>query len=282
MTVKGPLSCREFSALSGAFLDGGLRGADLERFESHREGCDGCRAGLAELQAIVRAARRLKAPRSVADAHALRLFREHGLHAARPRAVDQPLGIGTGVAARGDHIAFLFESGDEFATTADFLATGFTRGEAGVLVGPEAGNELVLDALRSRGVDASELIRSGRLVAESRFDSVEALLQSVDARIKAVVDRGLPGVRVLGNLTFGSRGSLSLEEILTVEALVTDAVRLYPNIVLCAFDAEDASSGDLHRGAFGCHPMIFRRGELRESDAYVPASKFLADLGRGA
>lgn len=268
MTANGPLSCREFSALSGDFLEGDLHGTDLERFESHRERCDGCRAGLAELQAIVRAARQLKAPRSEGDAHPIRLFREHGLHVARPRVVDQPLGISSGLAARGDHIAFLFESRDEFVTTADFLATGFARGEAGVLVGPEAGNALVLDALRSRGVDASELIRSGRLVAESRLDSAEALLQSVDARIKAAVGRGHPGVRVLGNLTFGSPDPSSLDRILTVEALVTDAVRLYPNIVLCAFDASGASSGALHRGAFGCHPLIFQRGELRESDAY--------------
>jgi len=273
------MTCREFSALAGAYLDGELRGADLERFEAHREGCDGCRAGLAELRAIMRAARRLKPARSEGDGQAVRLFREHALHVPRPRLADQPLGIASGAAARGDHIAFLFDSPDEFPATADFLATGFARGEAGVLVGPELGNEVVLRALRSRGVNTTELTRTGLLVAESRLDSAQTLLESVDARIKAAVDRGLPGVRVLGNLTFGSPATSSLDEILTVEALVTDAVRLYPNIVLCAFDAEVATSGALRRGAFQCHPLILRRGELRESDAYVPASKFLADLG---
>jgi MEDS: MEthanogen/methylotroph, DcmR Sensory domain len=204
MTVKGPMSCREFSALSAAYLDHGV-GADLERFEAHRERCDGCRAALAELEAVVHAARRLPASRSEGETQAVRLFREHGLHVARPRVTDQPLGIAGGLAARGDHIAFLWESAAELAATADFLATGFARGEAGVLVGPELGNELVLGALRSRGVNTAELTRNGVLVSESRLDSAEALLQSVDTRIKAAVDRGHPGVRVLGNLTFGLR-----------------------------------------------------------------------------
>jgi hypothetical protein len=279
MTVQDPMSCREFSALSAAYLDGRLSGADLERFEAHRQGCDGCRAVLAELEAVVHAARRLRAPRSEGETQAVRLFREHGLHVARPRTADQPLGIAGGLAARGDHIAFLWESAAEFAATADFLATGLVRGEAGVLVGPERGNELVLGALRSRGVNTAELARNGVLVAESRLDSAEALLQSVDTRIKAAVDRGHPGVRVLGSLTFGFRDASSLEKILTVEALVTDAVRLYPNIVLCAFDAEQASSEVVQKAAFHCHPLLFRCGALRESDVYVPAAKFLADLG---
>ena len=277
MTVSGPMSCREFSARAGAYLDGALVGPDLERFEAHRDRCGSCRAGLAELQAIAGAARRLRLPAGAGDSRAVQLFRDLGLHAPRPRIANLPLGIGNQTAARGDHIAFLWDSEAEFAATADFLATGFARGEAGVLVGHEPGNTRILAALTSRGANVAELTRSGLLVVESRRGTAEALLAAVDGRIKAAVDRGLSGVRVLGNLSFGSPDV----ETLRLEALVTDAVRLHPNVVLCAFDAARVTSGALGRDAFQCHPMVLQRGELRESEAYVPAPEFLADLDRG-
>jgi mycothiol system anti-sigma-R factor len=44
------VTCREVVELMTEYLDGALSAADRARFDQHIQGCDGCRAYLAELR----------------------------------------------------------------------------------------------------------------------------------------------------------------------------------------------------------------------------------------
>ncbi|HEX9559861.1 MAG TPA: zf-HC2 domain-containing protein [Candidatus Dormibacteraeota bacterium] len=44
------MTCREVVELMTAYLDGALSAADRARFDNHMQGCDGCRAYLAQLR----------------------------------------------------------------------------------------------------------------------------------------------------------------------------------------------------------------------------------------
>jgi len=49
------MKCREVVELMTDYLEGTLAARDRERFEQHFSGCDGCRAYLAQLRAMLRA-----------------------------------------------------------------------------------------------------------------------------------------------------------------------------------------------------------------------------------
>ncbi|HEY7250830.1 MAG TPA: MEDS domain-containing protein, partial [Methylomirabilota bacterium] len=148
------------------------------------------------------------------------MFRARGLHRSEKPDRDIPLGLGRELAAPGDHIAYFWESEREFDATAGFLATGVSLGEACVLIGHDAANERLLANLARRGLDVPALMQESRLQVASVRSSADALLRQLDEGIKEAVDRGVPAVRMLGNLWWGrgAPGWPSDREILRLEA----------------------------------------------------------------
>jgi hypothetical protein len=114
--------------------------------------------------------------------------------------------------------------------------------------------------------------------------SADGLLLEVDERIKDAVDRGMPTVRVLGNLNWGrgTPGWPSDGEILRLEAHVTSAVERLPSIVVCAYDVTNLPGPMLFKGGVECHPRTFRRDCLLHNELHVPPERFLAELSAGS
>jgi hypothetical protein len=75
-------------------------------------------------------------------------------------------------------------------------------GEACVLIGHDAANELLLASLERRGLSVRALMHDRQLQVASVRSSADGLLLEVDARIKEAVHRGMPAVRLLGNLNW--------------------------------------------------------------------------------
>jgi hypothetical protein len=277
------MSCHEFVELATVYLEGTLAGAARERFEAHARDCSACSMHLMEIRAVVAAAGRLRGPATKdpdpAREVAVKLFRSRGLHRAGAQVRDVPLGIGGHAAALGDHIAYLWESDREFLAAVGFLAAGVEREEACVLLGRDKANRRLLNALDELGLNTSDLRRHDRLQVASPSSSGDDLLRAVDDRVRTAVDRGLVGVRILGDLGWGAPGWPLFDEMLKLEARVTDAVRQYPCIALCAYDVGRLPARALLKGGFECHPTILHHDTLRQNDAYVPAEPFLAGLG---
>jgi hypothetical protein len=282
------MTCLELTDLVTAYLEGALRRRDRERFEAHRRACPACQTHIAQLRFAVSTLRQLQ-PSGDVDAPAdhervLELFRAHRLAPRTPRERDIALGIGGELVALGDHIGYFWESEREFDAMAGFLAAGVGHGEACVLIGHDAANERLLANLERGGLNVRALMREGQLQAASVRSSAAELLLEVDGRIKDAVHRGMPVVRLLGNLNWGrgTPGWPSDREILRLEAQVTSAAAHLPSVVVCAYDVTTLPGPLLFKGGIECHALTFRRDCLRHNEHHVPPERFLEELSAGS
>lgn len=281
------ITCQELEELVTTYLEGAMPPEERDRFEAHRRGCPRCGTHVSQVRLTMSALGQLRPSAdeylSADPGKALALFRTRGLHRPEPHVRDIPLGLGSELAARGDHIAYFWESEREFEATAGFLAAGASLGEACVLVGHEAAHERLLAGLERRGLSVRALTEEGRLQVASVSSSAEELLLEVDERIKDTVHRGIPAVRILGNLNWGrgAPGWPSDREILRLEAQVTKAVERLPSIVVCVYDVTNLPGPMLIKGGLECHALTFRRDRLRHNEHHVPPERFLAELSTG-
>lgn len=286
MTSSQDMTCHELMPLVTDYLEGALRPQDRARFEAHRDACRDCAAHVAQVRHTVSLLGHLHAsPEPSADlsegpAQILDLFRAHGLHRPHSRIRDIPLGFGGERVAPGDHIAYFWESEREFDAMAGFLAAGVSLGDACVLIGQDAANQRVLVSLERLGLSVSTLMEARELQVASVHESADALLLELGGRISDAVHRGMPVVRILGNLNQG-RGTPrwpSDREILRLEAHVTNAAQRLPSIVVCAYDVNSLPGPLLVKGGMECHPLTFRRDHLRHNEHHVSPKRFLEDL----
>ncbi|HXJ78988.1 MAG TPA: MEDS domain-containing protein [Candidatus Methylomirabilis sp.] len=280
------MPCREFVELVTAYLDGALSSADRERCDAHWRNCPECRAYLAQMQLVVGSLGQLRR-REVEENGAERdrlldLFRTRGLHNRESRERSVPLGMAGEFAAPGDHISYFWESEHEFDAAAGFLAAGVERDEGCVLLGHDAANARLLAGLERRGLAPDELRRRDRLHTVSGEQPADAVLGAIGDRIRTAVDRGVPMVRVLGNLGWEHPGWPAEADILRLEARVTDAVRNLASVVMCAYDVRGLSGRSLLLGGLECHPLTLRRAALRHNEHHVPAAQFLETLALDA
>ena len=276
------MSCLELADAVSAYLEKELDPGERDRFDAHFRGCQACRLLVAQSQAVVGALRGLEdAPKEAIDPEKERLvalFHEHGFHRLERRKPGIPLGLDGALAAPGDHLAYFWESEQDFGATVGFVAAGTGQGETCVLLGHEGANDRIEAATNRAGLDTATLRREGRLLFASGTRSADALLELVGARVDLAVDRGAPLVRILGNLGWGRPDWPDELDLLRFEARVTNAVRKLPVIVMCAYDVRRLPGGPLLLGGLECHPLIYRRGALRSNELYVPAERFLEAL----
>ena len=284
MTPPVEMTCHELAELVTTYLEGALPSPERDRFEAHRRGCSRCQAHVSQVRLVVSTLGQLQPSAGddlSAEQHkALELFRSRGLHLRETRVRDIPLGLGSELAALGDHIAYFCESERELDATAGFLAAGASLGEACVLIGHDSANERVLTSLEGRGLSVGTLMQERQLQVASVRSSADELLVELDGRVKDAVHRGMPSVRILGTLGWGrgTPGWPTDREILRLEAHVTTAAERLPSIVVCAYDVTILPGPLLLNGGLECHPLTYRRDCLRHNEHHVPPQRFLADL----
>ena len=284
MRPPAEMTCTQLGELVTAYLEGALPPEERDRFEAHHQACSACQTHVSQMRYAVSTLGQLQ-PFVDEDLPAqqgriLELFRSRGLHRRTQAARDIPLGLGSEIAALGDHIGYFWESEQEFDATAGFLATGVSLGEACVLVGHEAAHERLLASLERRGLNVRALLHEQQLQIASVRSSADGLLLEVAERIKEAVHRGMPAVRLLGNLNWGrgTPGWPSDLEILRLEAQVTSAAERLPSIVVCTYDVTNLPGPMLVKGGLECHPLTFRRDRLRHNEHHVPSERFLDEL----
>ena len=188
------------------------------------------------------------------------------------------LGLKEQYAAPGDHIAYFWETDEEFRAAAEFLEIGIHAGDHCVIFGHDDANARLLDELVCRDFDCDWLQAEGQLSILTGDASGQAMLAKIAEDFRSALGSGKKMIRLLGNIGWGKPKWPNDVDILEFEARVTEAVKSLPAVVVCMYDVHALRGDILLQGAFETHPLTIRRNLLRENEHYVPLADFLAGL----
>jgi hypothetical protein len=174
-----------------------------------------------------------------------------------------------------DHIAYFWETAQQFKNAVGFLETGIRAEDHCVVFGYEDANDKVLAALSERGVNVKQLMAKNRLSVLTAELSGEATLQNIGTTFKKALDAGAPLIRLLGNIGWHRPKWPDEADILAFEAKVTTAARAFPCVIVCMYDVNALSGKVILRGGLETHPITIRGNVVRENPLYVSVDKFL-------
>jgi PAS domain S-box-containing protein len=203
---------------------------------------------------------------------------DRGFQSTQPQPLTAEFGIGSESGALHAHVAYFWETDQEFADAIGFLEVGLSGPDYCVIFGHDDANEAVRRILRERGFDVDALQAEGRLSVLGGSLTGEAILRTIAATFEQAVARGTPLIRLLGNIGWYRQNWPDEEDLLAFEARVTEATKQFPCIVVCMYDVRRLSGVILHHGGFETHPLIVREGALRRNPYYVPTDIFLEHL----
>ena len=191
-------------------------------------------------------------------------------------AADVEFGLQGQRAHQSAHVAYFWETPEEFVEAVRFLETGLRSGDTCVIFGHDEANQAVCKVLEERNFDLQGLRAQERVVVLVGDPSAGKILETIAAAFSKALNRGAPLIRLLGNIGWGKKNWPEDHELLTFEAKVTDAARQFPCVVVCMYDMISLSGHVVHHGGLGTHPyLMFGSGPLRDNPNYVPAQLFL-------
>jgi hypothetical protein len=187
------------------------------------------------------------------------------------------LGVGGETVRVGDHIAYFWETDDEFDRGVEFLAFGLRGSDHGVIFGHEDANEKVIASLKKRGIAVDDLMKAGKLTVLGGATAGDLMLGTIGDCFQRSVDGGCQLIRLLGNIGWGHPDWPGQDDILAFEAKVTGAAKAFPCVVMCMYDVDSLSGKVMVHGAFETHPLTFCRNILRQNPFYVGVEEFRRD-----
>lgn len=189
------------------------------------------------------------------------------------------LGIGDHSVDLGSHVAYFWETSDEFDAAIAFLARGLRGGDHLVVFGHEDANARVCEGLGAAGLDCEALQEESRLSVIGPDQTGDEMLHRIGETFQAALDAGAPMVRLLGNIGWGRTGWPDDRDLLRFEARVTEAAASFPCVVVCMYDVASLRGSVVFHGAFCTHPLTIYRGNLvRENPMCVGVDEFLERL----
>lgn len=200
------------------------------------------------------------------------------LQMSSQRGVTVDLGIAGERVAVSDHVAYFWETQEEFAEAVGFLESGLRGKDSCVLFGHRSANEKILSILKSHGYDVDNLLRSGRITLLGGKTSGGDMLADIAAAFQAALDRGAPLVRLLGNIGWGHKDWPKESVTLEFEAQVTQACKNFPCVVVCMYDVAQLSGRIVVHGAYQTHPVTMCGNVLRENPHFVPIDTYVGRL----
>lgn len=197
-------------------------------------------------------------------------------HLSRKAREEVVLGIADDAVFAGDHIAYFYETDEEFQRAFGFLDVGL-RGEDHCLIfGIPEDIDRGLAAVRELGWDTDALMSSGRISVLQPAATCEATVDAVSRHFEKVFATGARFIRFLGNAAVGREGWPSEEEFYKLEATVSEATLSLPCVAICMFDLRAQPARTIMKAAFEGHPVTLHRNCIRENPYYVPRAQAVA------
>jgi PAS domain S-box-containing protein len=176
------------------------------------------------------------------------------------------------------HVAYFWETDQEFADAVGFLEVGLRGTDHCVIFGHEEANQAVCRILRERGFDVEALQVGRRLSVLGGGASGEAILQMIADDFAQAIADGAPLIRLLGNIGWYKDAWPDETDLLAFEAKVTDATKQFPCVVVCLYDMRSLPGLIVHQGGFETHPLVVHEDSARQNPYYVPTDVFLKRL----
>jgi hypothetical protein len=270
------ISCVEVWGEISNYIDEVVDTEMQQRMEEHFRRCDRCTAILDGTRNAVR----LVAGGGAFDMPAgfsQRLRQKLAQQAAGPNTI--PFGVTDDEIPLGSHVVYFWETADEFERGVRFLQLGLENNDFCVLFGHDEANARVLQLLKRAGYEAPRLVESGRLTLLTRDLPAAETLAEIEMSFQSARRLGARAIRYLGNLGRGRKElpASGENDVLELEARVTNLARRFPCVVLCMYEAAVLSRRLKQKGGMEAHPWICDEG-LHQNSAYVPEREFLASL----
>ena len=197
-------------------------------------------------------------------------------HLLRRTRDEVSLGIANDTVFAGDHIAYFYETDEEFHRAFGFLDVGLRGDDHCLIFGIPEDTDLALDAMRQRGWDTEALIAAGRMSVLRPAPTCEETVDRVSRHFGTVLSAGAPFIRFIGNAAVGRDGWPAEEEFYKLEATVSEATLNLPCVAICMFDLRSQPAKTIMKAAFEGHPVTLHRNCVRENPFYVPRAEALA------
>jgi hypothetical protein len=189
----------------------------------------------------------------------------------------------------GDHIcAFYRGSGQRDELLLPFLREGLRAGDKCLCVTDDpAADGPVLALAAEFSVDPTsssgpmQHLRSDAAYLAEGYFATDRMIEFWDRAMgDAVVRDGFAFVRAAGEMTWALRELPGVEQLLTYEARLNEGLTRYPQVLLCLYDLEQFSDGQVLLEILRTHPLVLLSGQLLDNPWYVEPEEYLSRTAR--
>ena len=175
------------------------------------------------------------------------------------------------------HICLFYSSDVELRERLGFLALALDDPkQVAVLFGVQARLDEVLAYIAAdHKRDIAADLRAGRIVLVNGAPDPDALLGGIATALDAAVARGTTLIRFLGFIGWGDMDWPANEDLMTFEAKVSEAVKSYPAVVICTYNAEKLPGSVLIFAGIETHPYTILGTTLCANPHYVPFAEYI-------
>ena len=180
--------------------------------------------------------------------------------------------------APGDHIcAFYRGPAQRDEVLLPYLREGILAGDKVICVMDDPDVEqvtkplsLVLDVEASLSSGQLDLLRSDSAYIPDGTFCLDRMLDFWEAGVGGAVRRsGYSFVRAVGEMTWALRDLPGVEDLVRYEARLNRFLPRYPQVILCLYDLERFTDGQVLMELLRTHPKVLMSGQLLENPWYV-------------
>lgn len=122
-----------------------------------------------------------------------------------------------------------------------------------------------------------DLMRSDATYLSGGYFSIEEMLAFWERGVGRAVDRdGFGFVRAVGEMTWALRDLPGVDHLVAYEARLNEFLPRYPQVILCLYDLERFSDGQVLLELLRTHPKVLLSGQLLDNPWYIEPDEYLA------
>ncbi|MGH3903580.1 MAG: MEDS domain-containing protein [Pseudonocardiaceae bacterium] len=185
----------------------------------------------------------------------------------------------------GDHIcAFYRGSAQRNEVLVPYLREGLLAGDKCLCVMDDPDVDQVVGLLAehvdvelSQRTGQFELLCSKTTYLAGGYFAIDEMLEFWEQGVGDAVTRdGFGFVRAVGEMTWALQDLPGVEHLLAYEAKLNEFLPRYQQVILCLYDLEQFSDGEILLDLLRTHPKVLLSGQLLDNPWYTTPDEYLA------